>query len=143
MLLGLTYQLVLFVVDLVLVHTRSDAQLHPEVLALRYQLRVVDRKGGNLPGSQVIPSCLLASAGCSRDQAPLRCCRVWQGDLVRRKWSAFGQRRLRPHPARDPKRSLGLGGPDRIRGRVLCGTRPRAVRAAQGSGSQGRAGARR
>ena len=38
MLLGLTYQLVLFVVDLVLVRTRSDAQLRAEVLALRHQL---------------------------------------------------------------------------------------------------------
>ena len=37
MLLGLTYQLVLLVVDLVWVRTRSDAQLRAEVLALRQQ----------------------------------------------------------------------------------------------------------
>jgi len=35
MLLSLSYQLVLFVVDLVLVRTRSDAQLRTEALALR------------------------------------------------------------------------------------------------------------
>jgi len=36
MLLGLTYQLVLFVVDLVLVRTSSHAQLRAGVLALRH-----------------------------------------------------------------------------------------------------------
>ena len=46
MLFGLTYQRVLFVVDLVLVRTRSDAQLRAEVLALRHQLRVLERKVG-------------------------------------------------------------------------------------------------
>ena len=46
MLLGLTYQLVLFVVDLVLVRTSSEAQLRAEMLALRHQLRVLERKVG-------------------------------------------------------------------------------------------------
>ena len=46
MLLSLTYLLVLFVVDLVLVRTRSDAQLRAELLALRHQLRVLERKVG-------------------------------------------------------------------------------------------------
>jgi len=36
MLLGLTYQLIRFVADLVLVGTRSNAQLRTEVLALRH-----------------------------------------------------------------------------------------------------------
>src|SRR5215471_7442559 len=40
MLLGLSYQLIRFIADLVLVRTRSDAQLRAEVLALRHQLRV-------------------------------------------------------------------------------------------------------
>jgi len=38
-----SYQLVLFVVDLVLVRTRSDVQLRAEVLALRHQLRTTRR----------------------------------------------------------------------------------------------------
>ena len=38
MLLCLTYQLIRFLTDLVLVRTRSDAQLRAEVLALRNQL---------------------------------------------------------------------------------------------------------
>ena len=46
MLLGLTYQLMRFISDLVLVHARSDAQLRAEVLALRHQLRVLERKVG-------------------------------------------------------------------------------------------------
>src|SRR5215472_2769160 len=40
MLLGLSYQLIRFIADLVLVRTRSDAQLRAEVLVLRHQLRV-------------------------------------------------------------------------------------------------------
>ena len=46
MLLGLAYQLTRFLTDLVLVHTGSDAQLRAEVLALRHQLRVLERKVG-------------------------------------------------------------------------------------------------
>ncbi|HKA12359.1 MAG TPA: hypothetical protein VKI99_17985 [Candidatus Dormibacteraeota bacterium] len=44
MLLGLTYQLIRFITYLVLVRTRSDAQLRAEVLALRHQLPVLERK---------------------------------------------------------------------------------------------------
>jgi hypothetical protein len=44
MLLGLTYQLIRFIADIVLVRTRSDAQLRAEVLALRHQLRVLERR---------------------------------------------------------------------------------------------------
>ena len=65
MLLGLTYQLVLFVLDLVLVRTRSDAQLRAEVLALRHQLRVLERKLGTpvwQPSDRIL---LGGSAGCS------------------------------------------------------------------------------
>ena len=46
MLLRLTYQLMRFITDLVLVRTRSDAQVCAEVLALRHQLRVLERKVG-------------------------------------------------------------------------------------------------
>jgi hypothetical protein len=46
MLLGLAYQLTRFLTDWVLVRTGSDAQLRAEVLALRHQLRVLERKVG-------------------------------------------------------------------------------------------------
>ena len=63
MLLGLTYQLMRFITDLVLVRTRSDAQLRAEVLALRHQLRVLERKVGK-PAWQPADRILLA--GLSR-----------------------------------------------------------------------------
>jgi len=46
MLLALLYQLVRYLTDLALVRTQSDAQLRAEVLALRHQLRVLERKVG-------------------------------------------------------------------------------------------------
>ena len=54
-LLGLTDQL--FVVELVLVRTRSDAQLRAEVLVLRHQLCVLERKVGKpawQPGDRLL-----------------------------------------------------------------------------------------
>ena len=46
MLLSLAYSLTRFLADLCLVRIRSDAQLRAEVLALRHQLRVLERKLG-------------------------------------------------------------------------------------------------
>jgi putative transposase len=46
MLLGLAYQLTRYLTDLILVRTGSDAQLRAEVLALRHQLGVLERKVG-------------------------------------------------------------------------------------------------
>ena len=57
MLLGLTYQLMRFIADLVLVHTRSDARDRAEVLALRRQLRVLVRRVGKpawQPGDRLL-----------------------------------------------------------------------------------------
>ena len=68
MLLGLTYQLVLFIADLVLIRTRSDAQLCAEVLALRHQLPRL--------GPQGRQACLAAwrssPARCRQPAAPAR-----------------------------------------------------------------------
>ncbi len=110
MLLGLTYQLIRFIADLVLVRTRSDAQLRAEVLALRHQLRMLERRVGK-PTWQPADRLLLAalsrllprsgwSALLPRPETWLR----WHRDLVRRKWVAFRQRPLRQRPARDPER---------------------------------------
>jgi hypothetical protein len=46
MLLGLIYQLIRFIIDLVLIRTRSEVHLRAEVLALRHQLRALERKLG-------------------------------------------------------------------------------------------------
>ena len=60
MLLGLAYQLTRFFTDLILVRTGSDAQLRA-VLALRHQLRVLERKVGKpawQPGDRVLLAAL-------------------------------------------------------------------------------------
>ena len=115
MLLGLTYQLMRFITDLVLVRTRSDAQLRAEVLALRHQLPLLERKVGK-PAWQPADRILLA--GLSRllpksglpslvpkPETLLR----WHRDLVCRKWAAFHQRPRRRRPVRDPvRRALTL-----------------------------------
>src|SRR5215510_6375237 len=110
MLLGLTYQLIRFITDLVLVRTRSDAQRCAEVLALRHQLRVLERKVGKpawQPGDRILLaglSRLLPRSGLAsllpKPETLLR----WHRDLVRRKWAAFRQRPPRQRPVRDPER---------------------------------------
>src|SRR5215472_6209221 len=115
MLLGLTYQLMRFITDLVLVRTRSDAQLGAEVLALRHQLRLLERKVGK-PAWQPADRILLA--GLSRllpksglpsllpkPETLLR----WHRDLVCRKWAAFRKRPRRQRRLRGPEqRALTL-----------------------------------
>src|SRR5215472_15803300 len=69
-LLGLTDQL--FEVDLVLVRTRYDAQLRAEVLVLRHQLRVLERKVGKpawQPGDRILASTSAVSR-CAAQSAP-------------------------------------------------------------------------
>ena len=110
MLLCLTYQLIRFLTDLVLVRTRSDAQLRAQVLALRHQLRVLERKVGKpawQPGDRLLLAAIsqfLPRSGLSsllpRPQTLLR----WHRALVRRKWAAFRQRAPRQRRARDPER---------------------------------------
>jgi putative transposase len=109
MLLGLTYQLIRFIADL-LVRTRSDAQLRAEVLALRHQLRVLERRVGKpawQPGDRLLLAALSRllprSAWSALLPSPETLLR-WHRDLVRRKWAAFRQRPLRHRPARDPER---------------------------------------
>src|SRR5215471_3633602 len=62
MLLALLYQLVRYLTDLALVSTQSDAQLRAEVLALRHQLRVLERKVGKpawQPGDRLLLAALM------------------------------------------------------------------------------------
>src|SRR5215469_8096955 len=94
MLLGLTYQLMRFITDLVLVRTHSDAQLRAEVLALRHQLRVLERKVGKpawQPGDRIVLaglSRLLPRSGLASLLPKPEMLLRWHRDLVRRKWSA-------------------------------------------------------
>ncbi len=76
---------------------RSDAQLRAEVLALRHQLRVMERKIGKpawQPGDRILLaglSRLLPRSGLPsllpRPETLLR----WHRDLVRRKWTPSGR----------------------------------------------------
>jgi len=91
MLLGLIYQLLLFALDLVLVRTRSDAELRAEVLALRHQLGVLERKVGKpawQPGDRILlaaVSRLLTRSGWASLLPSPETLLRWQRDLVRRK----------------------------------------------------------
>src|SRR5499427_9938410 len=110
MLLALLYQLVRYLTDLVLVSTQSDAQLRAEVLGLRHQLRVLERRVGKpawQPGDRLLLAALSRllprsawSALLPKPETLLR----WHRDLVRHKWAAFRQRPPRQRPSRDPER---------------------------------------
>ena len=57
MLQSLAYTLLRFLADLLLVRTRSDVRLRAEILALRHQLRVLERQVGKprwQPGDRLI-----------------------------------------------------------------------------------------
>ena len=91
MLLGLTYQLIRFFTDLILIRTRSDTQLRAEVLALRHELRVLERKVGKpawQPGDRILLAAVSQllprsnwSALLPKPETLLR----WHRELVRRK----------------------------------------------------------
>src|SRR5262249_24294220 len=110
MLLALLYQLVRYLTDLALARTQSDAQLRAEVLALRHQLRLLERKVGK-PAWQPGDRLLLAALGrllrrssldalLPRPETLLR----WHRELVRRKWAAFAGRPPRPGSTRHRER---------------------------------------
>jgi putative transposase len=109
MLLSLAYSLARFLAELCLVRTRSDAQLRAEVLALRHQLRVLERKLGKprwQPGDRVVLAVLSRllpkSAWSALLPSPETLLR-WHRDLVRRKWAAYRHRSRRPRQLRDPE----------------------------------------
>src|SRR5499427_1156762 len=110
MLLRLLYQLVRYLTDLTLVRTQSDPQLRAEVLALRHQLRVLERKVGKpawQPGNRLLLAALSRLLRRSsldalppRPETLLR----WHRELVRHKWAAFAGRPQRPRSARHRER---------------------------------------
>jgi putative transposase len=104
MILNLLYTLVRFVLDPLLVRGRPESYLRVEVLALRHQLRVLERKRRR-PRWQPADRLLLASFGrilrgsgsSSLLPSPETLLR-WHRELVRRKWAAFGKRPRRRRP---------------------------------------------
>ena len=83
MLLGLTYQLMRFITDLVLIRARSDVKLRAEVLALRHQLRVLERKVGK-PAWQPADRMLLATLSRLLPRSSLRVTSSPQTHLITR-----------------------------------------------------------
>ncbi len=108
--LSLAYALVRFLLDLLAVRSRSELQLRAELLALRHQLRVLERKLGKprwRPGDRLLLSALsrLLPSGSARASllpSPETLLR-WHRDLVRRKWAAFHRRPRRIRRAGDPE----------------------------------------
>ena len=99
-----------YITDLVLVSTRSDVQLRAEVLALRHQLRVLERKVGKpawQPADRILLaglSRLLRRSGLPSPLPKPETLLRWHRDPVGRKWAAFRQRPPRQHPVRDSER---------------------------------------
>jgi len=108
MLLTLAYALIRFLADLCLVRMRSEAQC-AEVLALRHQLRVLERKVGKprwQPGDRMVLASLSRLLPRSMWSALLprpETLRRWHRELVRRKWAAFSRRPPRGRRPRDPE----------------------------------------
>src|SRR5215467_9937897 len=106
------YQLIRFIADLVLVRTRSDAQLSAEVLALRHQLRMLERSVGKpawQPGDRLLLAALsrlLPRSGWSALLPTPESLLRWHCDLVRRGWAAS---RKCPPPAMSCPQSRGAG----------------------------------
>ncbi len=139
MLLSLAYSLVRFLADLLLVRGRSDAGLRAEVLSLRHQLRVLERKLGKpswQPGDPLLLAALSRllprSAWSALVPSPETLLR-WHRELVRRKWAAYRRRPPRSRP-RDPElRELILRLAARTRTGAVEGSRVRRSSSASGS----------
>jgi putative transposase len=114
MLFHLAYALVGFLADLILVRLRSDAQLRAEVLALRHQLRVLDRQTRRpawQPADRLILTALNRllprSSQSSLLPSPETLFR-WHRELVRRKWAAYRRRPSRRRQGDPELRELVL-----------------------------------
>jgi len=108
MLASLLYSIVRLLVDLLSIRDREQAELQAEVLALRHQLRVLQRQVRRprwRSGDRMVLASLIEripkrrwSALVPSPETILR----WHRELVRRKWAAFGKRPSRVRPAMDP-----------------------------------------
>ena len=109
MLFSLAYAVVRLLLEVLIVRGRSDTRLRAEILALRHQLRVLERQVGRprwRPSDRILLSAasriLTRPAWLSLLPSPETLLR-WHPDLVRRKWAAY---RRRPRRRRPPAREL-------------------------------------
>ncbi len=110
MILGLLYSLVRSLLDLVVLCQKSDAALQVEVLALRQQLRVLERQVHRprfRPADRLVLSALSRvlprPAWRSFLVSPETLVR-WHRGLVRRKWALYARRPRRGRPVQSAER---------------------------------------
>jgi putative transposase len=115
MLFQLLYSIVRLIVDVAKVWSRTEVELQAEVLALRHQLRVLERQVSRprwQPGDRLV----LAALAQARPRPTWRSILVspetltrWHRELVRRKWALYTRRRVaRSHPSRAERQQLIL-----------------------------------
>jgi putative transposase len=109
MLASLLYSIARLLVDLLSVRDREQAELQAEVLALRHQLRVLQRQVRRprwRPGDRLVLATIIARLPKRRWSALLPSPETilrWHRELVRRKGAAFTKRPRRVRPAMDPE----------------------------------------
>jgi hypothetical protein len=110
MILGLIYSTVRSLLDLLVLYRKTEAALQIEVLALRHQLRVLERQVRRphfQPDDRLLLSALsrLLPRPCWRSflVSPETLLR-WHRELVRRKWALYGRRPPRGRPGQSAER---------------------------------------
>ena len=110
MILGLVYSIVRSLLDLLVLCRKTEAALQIEVLALRHQLRVLERQVHRprfQPADRLLLSALsrllLRSAWRSFLVSPETLLR-WHRELVRWKWALYARRLPRGRPSQSPER---------------------------------------
>ena len=105
MLFAFLYAAVRLLLEILIVRHRSKARLEAEVLALRHQLRVLERQVGR-PRWQPTDRLVLAAISRALPRTDWRSLLPspetllrWHRELVRRKWDAYRRRPRRPRPA--------------------------------------------
>jgi len=106
MILGLLYSIVRSVLDLLVLCRKTEAALQIEVLALRHQLRVLERHV-HRPRFQPADRLLLSALSRMLPRPAWRSFLVspetllrWHRELVRSKWALYAHRPRRGRPAR-------------------------------------------
>jgi putative transposase len=109
MLASMLYSIVRLLVDLLSIRDREQAELQAEVLALRHQLRVLQRQVRRprwRPGDRMVLATVIERLPKRRWSALLPSPETilpWHRELVRRKWAAFGKRPRQLRPGMDPE----------------------------------------
>jgi len=101
---SLLYDMLRLLIEILIVRGRGDAQLRAEVLALRHQLRVLERQVGR-PRWQATDRLLLAAISRALPRPAWRSLLPspetllrWHRELVRRRWAAYRRRPRRQRP---------------------------------------------